>query len=91
MIGLPANDGTTRGWYTLLEPDNGGIRIELRPLRFDHATAAARMRAEGLPEGYARAMETGLWPNCDILPDAETAARGSALSPQRLLLGSQAA
>ncbi|MEX2641924.1 MAG: metallophosphoesterase family protein [Acetobacterales bacterium] len=89
VIGLPANDGTTRGWYALLEPVDGDIRIELRPLRFDHVAAAARMRAKGLPEDYARAMETGLWPNCDILPDAETAARGSALSPRRLLLDSR--
>lgn len=91
VIGLPANDGTPRGWYALLTPAGGGIRIDLRPLDFDHMAAAARMRAEQLPEGYARAMETGLWPNCDILPAAETAARGVPLSPQSLLLGSRAA
>jgi hypothetical protein len=29
------------------------------------------MRERGLPEGYARGLETGLWPNLDILPAAE--------------------
>jgi len=32
-----------------------------------------------LPEGYAAALESGLWPSCDVLPDAELAYRGRAL------------
>lgn len=32
------------------------------------------MRAESLPEGYARALETGLWPSLVVLPPAERAA-----------------
>jgi len=39
------------------------------------------MRTAGLPEGYAAALETGLWPSCDVLPAAELAGRGAALAP----------
>ncbi len=81
-IGLPANDGTPRVWYALLLPDDDGLRLALKPLDYDHGAAAARMREEKLPEGYAAALETGLWPNCDILPDAETAQQGQPLSPE---------
>jgi hypothetical protein len=34
------------------------------------------MRAAGLPNEYAIALETGLWPNCDILPATEIRERG---------------
>ena len=83
-IGLPANDGTARVWFSLLWPDGDGIRIEHRPLSYDHQTAADRIRRAGLAEGYARAVEVGLWPSLDILPAAERAATGQAIEPQGL-------
>jgi predicted phosphodiesterase len=78
-LGLPANDGTPRGWYSILAP--AGDRLQLCHLNFgyDHVTAAAKMRAAGLPEGYAACLETGLWPSLDVLPAAERAAAGQAL------------
>ena len=80
-IGMPANDGTRRVWALLLEP--AGNAVTLRHLAFDYdsRTAAARLRAVGLPEGYAVALETGLWPSLDVLPPAEHAATGVALAP----------
>ena len=39
------------------------------------------MRAAGLPEGYAAALSTGLWPSIDVLPPAELARRGTPLAP----------
>jgi len=80
-IGLPANDGTPRAWFSLLTSEPGGIRIEHRVLDYDHRAAAAAMRARGLAGGYADALETGLWPSCDVLPPAELAARGKPLMP----------
>ncbi|MHA1597231.1 MAG: metallophosphoesterase family protein [Alphaproteobacteria bacterium] len=71
VIGMPANDGTPRTWYSVLEPTAEGIEISRRALDYDHAAASGRMRAEGLPEAYARTLGDGLWPNMDILPDAE--------------------
>jgi predicted phosphodiesterase len=82
-IGMPANDGTPRVWYAILTPRRGGLLIEHHALDYDHAAAAAKMRACGLPEGYAAALEGGLWPSCDVLPAAERAERGKALRPWR--------
>ncbi len=80
-IGLPANDGTPRGWFSLLTPRAGAIEIRHLPLDYDHPGAARAMRAAGLPEGYARALESGIWPSFDALPPAEQATPGSALAP----------
>lgn len=80
-IGMPANDGTPRTWFSLitLRP-GGGIHIRQLPLSYDFAAAAGKMRAAGLAEGYAAALESGLWPSCDVLPAAERARRGIPLA-----------
>jgi hypothetical protein len=75
-IGLPANDGTPRGWYSVLTADRSGISITHRALEYDHQCAAAKMRLAHLPEEYANALETGLWPSQDILPEKELRRRG---------------
>lgn len=81
-IGMPANDGTPRAWFSLLAPrEDGGLEVEHRPLDYDHAAAAAAMRAAGLAEGYAAALGDGLWPSCDVLPEAERSARGKPMAP----------
>lgn len=82
VIGMPANDGTPRTWYSVLTPTPDGIEIRTRPLDYDHLSAAARMRAEGLPEHYARTLTCGLWPNMDILPEAERRLRGHSLNSE---------
>lgn len=81
-IGMPANDGTPRGWFSLLAPTPDGIQIRLLPLHYDHRGAARAMRAAELPEDYARALETGLWPSVDILPPEEQAATARPLVPR---------
>ncbi len=78
-IGMPANDGTRRVWYSLLIPTDNGIEIHAEALDYDAASAAGKVRACGLPEGYAAALETGLWPSCDVLPAAELRLRGCAI------------
>lgn len=81
VIGMPANDGTARVWYSLLIPETSGLRIEHRALDYDHQTAARMMELENLPQGYADALSSGVWPNCDILPVRERRTQGFALSP----------
>lgn len=97
-IGLPANDGTPRVWYALLHAEGDGIAIEHRALDYDHQSAAAKMRAAGLPDGYQNALIDGLWPSCDVLPPDELTARGAPLaldgarytfSPQRQVAAAQ--
>lgn len=80
-LGLPANDGTPQVWFSVLTPTRDGIAIMHRPLDYDHAAAAAKMRTRGYPPEYADSLGTGLWPSCDILPPAERAVRGRAVSP----------
>lgn len=70
-IGMPANDGTPRGWFSILEVHDGDIIITPQALDYDFAGAARAMRGKNLPEGYAAALETGLWPSLDILPAAD--------------------
>lgn len=80
-VGVPANDGTARVWFSVLTPTRAGITIMHHALNYDHAPAAAKMRARGYPLEYAESLATGLWPSCDILPAAERAARGRPLAP----------
>lgn len=83
-VGMPADDGTARAWFAVLTPIAEALRIEILPLEYDHEAAAAAMRAVRLPEGYAAALASGIWPSCDVLPAAERARRGMPLAPVRL-------
>lgn len=83
-IGMPADDGTPRAWFAVLTPAADALSVEILPLDYDHAGAAAAMRAARLPEGYAAALGSGLWPSCDVLPEAERARRGTPLTPVAL-------
>jgi predicted phosphodiesterase len=85
VVGMPANDGTPRVWFSLLTPRPDGIRVEHHALGYDHVTAARKMRQAGLPQGYAAALETGLWPSCDVLTPAELPKRGIRLEPGAVL------
>ena len=79
VIGMPANDGDTTVWYSLVVPQGGSLRFEHRRLGYDYSAAAAAMRKAGLAEDYARALETGLWSSLDVLPAHERAATGRAM------------
>lgn len=80
-LGMPANDGTARVWFSVLTPRGGDLEITHHALVYDHYAAAAKMRTQGYPAEYADCLASGLWPSCDILPAAERAARGNALAP----------
>ncbi|HEY7214076.1 MAG TPA: metallophosphoesterase family protein [Thermoanaerobaculia bacterium] len=75
VIGRPANDGSTRVWYAMLEAREEGLGVDLVPLAYDHAALAAEMRREGLPEEFVETILTGWWTTClEILPARERAA-----------------
>ena len=88
-IGMPANDGTTDGWYMVLEPDTAGAGIFVRwnRLKYDYAGAAETMATQGLGSAYSNALTTGLWPSMDVLPDAERSFQGRPLSPSPIRIG----
>ncbi|HEX2726486.1 MAG TPA: metallophosphoesterase family protein [Beijerinckiaceae bacterium] len=85
-VGMPANDGTPRAWFSVITcgAERGSLHIEHLALAYDHAAAAAKLREARLPEGYADALSSGLWPSCDVLPPAELAARGHPLKAAAL-------
>ena len=84
VIGMPANDGTPRTWYSVLTPVRGAVRIEHLALDYDHVAAAAAMRRAGLPAEYRDALASGIWPSCDALPPRETDEQGLRLAPGSL-------
>lgn len=83
-IGMPANDGTSAVWFSVLTSEDDSIAIEHVRLEYDHNSAARKMLNAGLPDGYAQALSTGLWPSLDVLPFMEIRATGLPLSPARL-------
>ncbi len=84
VIGMPANDGSQQTWFSLLESAGPGrLRIIHHPLNYDASSAARKMRAAGLTGGYEKALETGLWPSLDVLPETEKRAAGQSIDPGR--------
>lgn len=83
-IGVPANDGTPSVWFSVLEPRDVDIEIRHLPFEYDYGVAAAVMRTARLPDGYADALNSGLWPSLDVLPPEERARTGQALAPRTL-------
>ena len=81
IVGIPANDGTQRVWFSLLTPTAAGLEIEHCALAYDHETAQREMERAGLPSEYRTALATGIWPSCDVLPYREIRERGVALEP----------
>lgn len=79
VIGMPANDGTTRVWYMILRPSAGEFTFEHKHFEFDYDETFARMLEEELPVAYAKTLSSGLWDNNDILPAEETLAQGKKL------------
>ena len=80
VIGMPANDGTPRVWYMILEKTAAGVfTFSHRSFVYDHETAARLMEENKLPREYAHTLRTGLWDNCEILPERETATQGISL------------
>ena len=80
-LGMPANDGTARVWFSVLTPRGDEIDITHHTLDYDHDAAAAKMRVRGYPAEYADCLASGLWPSCDILSAIECAQRGRMLAP----------
>lgn len=80
VIGMPANDGTPRVWYGLLQPQAGGASFSHHAFEYDAKTAADLMHEQYLPPSYALTLETGIWDNCDILPEIESMAQGRRLN-----------
>jgi predicted phosphodiesterase len=80
VIGMPANDGTSRVWYLVLSEEENGLSCELCPMEYNFENTARTMEQADLPEEYVKNIRSGLWPDMTQLPDAEKKAQGVPLS-----------
>jgi predicted phosphodiesterase len=80
VIGMPANDGTPRTWYSRWNIEDEQIRIEHCALNYDYNQARDGMLNADLNNGYADGLLTGLWPSMDVLPAVEKAEQGRSLA-----------
>jgi diadenosine tetraphosphatase ApaH/serine/threonine PP2A family protein phosphatase len=75
VLGRPANDGTPRVWYAMVEvggPPARGVQVTFVPVAYDHEALAREMREERLPEEFVETILTGWWTTClEILPAKE--------------------
>lgn len=85
VIGMPANDGTSRVWYGLIKiVDKNCIQCSVHYLDYNFKEASNLMKLKKLPESYAQTLVTGIWDNCDILPEIETKQQGIPLKEKSL-------
>lgn len=86
-LGMPANDGTPRVWCSILTPtpEPRGLQIEHVALNYDAGAAAQAMREVSLPDEYAQALTSGIWPSCESMPAAEIKATGKPLAPGHIV------
>lgn len=76
VIGMPANDATTRVWYLILEEKNNRLTYTHRYLQYNYEETYQLMRNTLLPLEYAETLRTGLWHNMEILSEPERKLRG---------------
>jgi len=84
VIGMPANDGTPRVWYLLLDDSTGELTFAFKSFNYDNRQANQLMVEKGLPSSYAQTLLTGIWDNCEILPEAEKQLQGIEIGNEAL-------
>ncbi len=76
VIGMPANDGTPRVWYMMLDIINGEVIYTHHSFEYDAETAQKLMYKNHLPEAYGDTLTSGIWDNMEILPELEKMGQG---------------
>jgi predicted phosphodiesterase len=70
-IGMPANDGTTKTWYSIISPTQNNLLIEQKKLNYNHNTTVEMMKTNHINDNYTDTLTSGLWPSMDVLPTKE--------------------
>ncbi len=86
VIGMPANNGSTDVWYAILDEKHGNLHLDFRTFAYDFAKAQTLMMENNLPTAYAMTLGSGLWDNCDILPEEETRRMGEVIGLGRYII-----
>lgn len=75
-LGMPANDGTKDVWFSVLELVDGDLTFTHHRLEYEVESAYQQMIERHLTQGYHQALNTGLWPSMDVLPEFEKKQQG---------------
>lgn len=86
VTGMPANDGTCRAWYLVVDADSREAPVSLEHFYFKNEKAARLIEQRSLPVEYAKTLKTGLWDNCEILPEEETYFQGKAIKNHKMYI-----
>jgi len=82
---MPANDGTPRAWYSVVDRDEDGqLCFSHGVLDYCHQGAAQAMIENGLSPEYKQSLLTGLWPNMDVLPEWEQKQQGQQIFAKKI-------
>lgn len=79
VIGMPANDGTPKVWYAILDASVNPFKVQFHQLDYDHKLTNTLMLNGLLPESYAKTIKSGIWDNMEILPHAEKQQQGKPI------------
>lgn len=79
VIGMPANDGSNKVWFATLGDTDASLKYTFHKLSYDYKTASRLMKENGLPLSYSDTLSTGIWDNCEILPEKETSMQGKPI------------
>ncbi len=79
VIGMPANDGTPRVWYSILDKNQSPFYNHL-PFEYHHQLTSKLMSENELPPEYAQTITTGIWDNTEILPSQENGFQGFGIN-----------
>jgi predicted phosphodiesterase len=80
VIGMPANDGSPKVWYAILEDTNNELKYKHHNLDYNYKLTNNLMKNGLLPEEYARTIVTGIWDNTEILPAVESGLQGFGIT-----------
>jgi len=76
VIGMPANDGSSKVWYAILDDTDSSFNFKHHKLAYNYRLASQLMKNGLLPEEYSRTLITGIWDNTEILPAFESGLQG---------------
>lgn len=79
VIGMPANDAREQVWFATVELVNNHLLVEHHQLSYDNHKAHKLMIEKQLPLAYAQTLLSGVWDNCEILPQQESSQQGKAI------------
>lgn len=79
-LGMPANDGTPRVWYTTIDKKESGFDVQFHALEYDYMAQQEKMNALKLPKVYADTLSTGIWDSTEVLRPEEVALTGQRIT-----------